>query len=79
MERSKFNFKRPHPKIIVATQNDAHDWIDPYAAKRRKNARYNARKEQRRLERLERLDRLEEESESSDEQTVGEPETSVWN
>jgi len=80
---NKFNIlPKKRPQIITATQIEAEvkgDWIDPYAAKRRKNARYNARKEQRRLERLERLDRLEEESESSDEQTVGEPETSVWN
>jgi hypothetical protein len=73
MERSKFNFKRPHPKIIVATQNDAHDWIDPYAAKRRKNARANARREQRRQ------DNLEAEPESSDEELEPEPDTSVWN
>jgi hypothetical protein len=75
MERSKFNFKRPHPKIIVATQNDAHDWIDPYAAKRRKNARANARREQRRQE------KFEQEPESSDEELEPEsqPDTSVWN
>lgn len=60
-----------HPQIIIATQNDAHDWIDPYAAKRRKNARANARREQRRQQ------KLEQEPESSDEEE--EPDTSVWN
>lgn len=45
------------PQIIVATQNveveTSGSWIDPYAAKRRKNARANRRREVRRQQRLE--------------------------
>jgi hypothetical protein len=31
-------------------------WIDPYAAKRNKNFRYNKRKEQRRIQRIEQIE-----------------------
>jgi len=72
----------PHkrPQIIVASQmvesESSGNWIDPYAAKRRKNARANQRRE------IKRQQRLEKESVSSEEdeqviQVSEEPET-MW-
>jgi hypothetical protein len=68
------------PQIIVATQQveleSNGNWIDPYAAKRRKNARANQRREVRRQQRLEK----ESVSSEEDEQVIQvseEPET-MW-
>jgi len=60
------------PNIIVATEikveeESKADWIDPYAAKRRKNNRYNARKEHKRQQRLMRPPDSDSESDSDDE------------
>jgi hypothetical protein len=69
-----------HPQIIVAKQQTELEtdgnWINPYTAKRRKNARANKRREIRRQQKLEK------ESVSSDEdeqviQVSEEPET-MW-
>jgi hypothetical protein len=65
------------PEIIQATQQvtESGNWIDPYSAKRRKNARANKRREIRRQQKLEK------ESVSSDDeeviQIIEEPET-MW-
>ena len=66
---NKFNIlPKKRPQIIMAKQIEPEvkgDWIDPYAAKRRKNAKYNQRKEIKRIQRLER-----EELSSDEEQVV---------
>ena len=43
------------PEIIVAKQQEGQ-WIDPYAAKRTKNFKYNKRKEQRRNQKIEQIE-----------------------
>lgn len=62
-----------NPRIVIATEISGGDWIDPYAAKRRKNQRANVRREQRRLERLMSPPS---DSESESEESVTEP--SMW-
>jgi hypothetical protein len=77
---NKFNIlPKKRPQIITATQIEAEvkgDWIDPYAAKRRKNSKYNQRKEIRRLQRLEKEEVSSDEEEQKVE-VVEEPET-MW-
>ena len=53
------------PRIIIATQINEGNWIDPYAAKRRKNARGKQRREIRREEELMRPPESDSESEDS--------------
>lgn len=56
---------RKQPETVVAQEmTEKGNWIDPYAAKRNKNYRYNQRKEEKRLQRIQRLAEGEEEEES---------------
>ena len=88
---NKFNaLPKKTPQIIVASQKTVEtietspfwefetqgNWIDPYAAKRRKNARANARREIRRIQRLNK-EVLSDEEDEQHVQIAEEPET-MW-
>ena len=88
---NKFNgLPKKTPQIIVASQKPVEtveispfwefetqgNWIDPYAAKRRKNARANARREIRRIQRLNK-EVLSDEEDEQHVQIAEEPET-MW-
>jgi hypothetical protein len=53
---------RKQPETVVAQEiPEKGNWIDPYAAKRNKNYRYNQRKEEKRLQKIQKLEEGEEE------------------
>jgi len=79
---NKFNIlPKKRPQIITATQIEPEvkgDWIDPYAPKRRKNSKYNQRKEIRRLQRLEKEELSSDDEEEEQKVDVAEEPETMW-